>query len=217
MKKALLLAIVIITLPILSIAHVIPYEVQKIKAADVAWQYLKIGVEHILPMGYDHILFILCLFFLNTNLKSILIQASMFTLAHSLTLCAVACGYIVPITNIVEPLIAISIVCLALENIITQKVKPWRIGMVFIFGLIHGLGFASALAQLGLPSKQFATALISFNIGVELGQISIIFLLYFLLKKVFSSATWYRKIIVIPACLLITIIASFWSVQRIFF
>lgn len=89
--------------------------------------------------------------------------------------------------------------------------------MIFIFGMVHGMGFAGALSQLGMPQYAFATALISFNVGVELGQLSIILFMYFVVAKTFSGKPWYRKRIVIPASLIIALIASYWTIERIFF
>jgi hypothetical protein len=215
MKKLFMLIAAICIASNLAEAHVIPYELQKVKAADVFWQYLLIGFQHILPLGFDHILFIICIFFLNTDFKKIVLQASMFTLAHSITLCAVACGLFTPAVEIIEPLIAFSIVCLALENIATQQIKPWRLAIVFAFGLIHGMGFATALAEMHLQQQQFATALISFNIGVEIGQLAIIILMYLFVAKLFAKYNWYRKIIVVPASIFIAIVACYWTIERI--
>ena len=173
--------------------------------------------QHIIPLGFDHILFITCVFFLNTNLKKVVVQASMFTLAHSITLGLAMYGIIRPPANIIEPLIALSIVFLAIENILSDKVKPWRLVMVFLFGMVHGMGFAGALSQLGMPQYAFATALISFNVGVELGQLTIIVTLYFLVSKVFSGKLWYRRAIVIPVSSVIALVAAYWTVERIFF
>jgi hypothetical protein len=183
----------------------------------VFWKYLGLGFQHIIPLGFDHILFILCIFFLNTNIKQIILQASMFTLAHSVTLGLAASGIINPSPAFVEPVIAASIVMLALENIYSTKVRPWRMVMVFLFGLVHGMGFAGALARLGMPEYAFTEALVSFNIGVEFGQLSIIVAMYFLVAKVFSQKLWYRKIIVVPACTSIAFIAFYWTIERIFF
>jgi len=198
-------------------AHVINYELEKMSTDTVFWKYMLIGFQHIIPLGFDHILFITCVFFLNTSLKQVVIQASMFTLAHSITLGLAMYGIIKPPSNIIEPLIAISIVVLAIENMVSTKVKPWRLVMVFLFGMVHGMGFAGALSQLGMPQYAFATALISFNIGVELGQLSIILLLFFLVAKPFSSQLWYRKRLVIPVSLIIALVASWWTVERILF
>ncbi|MBC8047654.1 MAG: HupE/UreJ family protein, partial [Fimbriimonadaceae bacterium] len=140
-----------------------------------------------------------------------------FTIAHTITLGLAMYGIIDPPGNIIEPIIALSIVFLALENIFSTKVKPWRLIMVFLFGLVHGMGFAGALSELGMPDYAFATALISFNVGVELGQITIIVLLYFLVSRPFAERKWYRKKIVVPVSLVIALIAGYWSIERIFF
>ena len=211
-----LLLLLLLCAPTLQ-AHVISYELDRLPGNEVFVKYLVTGYEHIIPLGLDHILFILCVFFLNNNLKQIIIQASMFTLAHSITLGLAMYQIITPPVHIVEPLIALSIVFLAIENIFRSKVKPWRLLMVFIFGLVHGMGFAGALSELGMPSYAFATALISFNIGVELGQLTIILLMYFLVARLFAQKQWYRKVIVLPSSLLIAIIAGYWTIERIFF
>ncbi len=182
----------------------------------MCWKYLVPG-RQIVPLGFDHILFILCVFFLNNNIRQIILQASMFTLAHSITLGLSVYGVIKPTTAIVEPIIALSILLLALENIYSAKVKPWRMMMVYLFGLVHGMGFAGALAQLGMPKYAFTEALVSFNLGVEFGQLSIILFMYFLVAKGFSGKIWYRRRIVIPASMLIACIATYWTIQRTFF
>ncbi|MFA6152499.1 MAG: HupE/UreJ family protein [Chitinophagaceae bacterium] len=197
--------------------HTINYQLEKMDDKDVFLKYLLTGYEHIIPLGLDHILFILCVFFLNTDLKKIIIQASMFTLAHSITLALAVYGIIEPPGEIVEPLIALSIVILALENIFFNKVKPWRMLMIFLFGLIHGMGFAGALAELGIPDYAFASALVSFNVGVELGQITIILLMYLLVAKTMGKKEWYRRFVVIPSSLIIAMIAAYWTIERVFF
>lgn len=217
MKKLLPILLLLVCLSASSSAHVIAYELHKMKGEQVFWKYIVTGYEHIIPLGFDHILFILCVFFLNTNIKQIILQASMFTLAHSITLGLAVYGVINPSPALVEPLIAISIVFLALENIYSDKIKPWRMVMVFLFGLVHGMGFAGALSELGLPEYAFANALISFNIGVELGQLTIILVMYFFVSRMFASKYWYRQRIVIPTSLIIAIVAAYWTVERIFF
>ena len=198
-------------------AHVIQYELDKMSSNMVFWKYTLIGIQHIIPEGFDHILFITCVFFLNPSLKKVIIQASMFTVAHSITLGLAMYGIIKPPANIIEPLIALSIVFLAIENIVSDKVRPWRLVMVFLFGMVHGMGFAGALSQLGMPQYAFATALISFNVGVEIGQLSIILLLYFLVSLPFSKIPTYRKRIVIPVSTVIALVATYWTIQRVFF
>src|ERR1700761_4976064 len=160
--------------PSLAQAHASKIDMEKLSRSDVAFIYLQLGFTHIIPLGIDHILFVLSLFLLNTKLKSIIWQATAFTVAHSITLGLAMYGVISTPSYIVEPIIALSIMFVAIENIITDKLKPTRILIVFAFGLIHGLGFAGVLTELGLPQKHFLNALITFNIGVELGQISVI-------------------------------------------
>jgi len=104
-----------------------------------------------------------------------------------------------------------------LENIFSPKLKASRIGIVFLFGLVHGMGFANSLGQLGLPENSYLTSLIMFNVGVELGQITVILLAFFLLGKWFGDKPYYRKAIVLPLSILIAVIACFWTVQRLFF
>lgn len=136
--------------------------------------YIPVGFDHILPQGLDHILFVLGLFFLSTHLKPLLWQVSAFTLAHTVTLAFGALGIVSIPGSIVEPLIAASIVYVAVENIFFSGLSRWRTLVVFGFGLLHGLGFASVLGEFGLPEGQFIPALIGFNVGVELGQLTVI-------------------------------------------
>ena len=178
------------------------------------WNYLQTGFEHVIPLGYDHILFILSLFFFNSRLKTAIIQCSIFTLAHSLTLALVALGYIQFNTRVIEVIIALSIFVVALENIFHATLNWWRLLMVFIFGLVHGMGFATALKEIGLPENEFLTALVGFNCGVEVAQIVIILLCYFLLAKWVSKKNWYREKLAHPLSLLISCIALFWAIER---
>jgi HupE / UreJ protein len=198
-------------------AHVIVGELEKMSKTDAAVLYLVLGYKHILPLGFDHILFVLSLFLLSPKLKPVLLQATAFTIAHSVTLGLAMYNVIKIPSSIIEPLIALSIMYVALENIFSPRLKTSRIGVVFIFGLVHGLGFAGALGSLGLPQNAFLISLIMFNVGVELGQITVILLAYFVLAKWFSQKPYYRKAIVIPLSAAIATIAAVLAVQRIFF
>jgi len=180
----------------------------------VARQYLRLGFEHILPEGTDHILFVLGLFLLSCRLKPLLWQVTAFTVAHSITLGLAMYGIFRLPSSVVEPLIAASIAFVAVENICTPELKPWRPVVVFCFGLIHGLGFSSVLLSLGLPRNDFAPALVAFNCGVELGQLTVI-MAAFLLVGWWRNRKWYRRAIVIPASALIAMTGLFWTVQRI--
>ncbi|MCM2561189.1 HupE/UreJ family protein [Lutimaribacter sp. EGI FJ00015] len=137
-------------------------------------EYIPVGFDHILPKGLDHILFVLGLFFLSTHLRPLVWQITAFTAAHTVTLALGALGWVNISGAIVEPLIAASIVYVAVENIWARGLNPWRPAVIFGFGLLHGLGFASVLGEFGLPDGQFVPALIGFNIGVEIGQLTVI-------------------------------------------
>ncbi|MEO1638338.1 MAG: HupE/UreJ family protein [Pseudomonadota bacterium] len=153
--------------------------------------YIPVGFDHIVPKGLDHILFVLGLFFLAARFRPLLIQVSLFTVAHTITLALAALGYTrgiemwfadtlgVAFIDVVEPLIALSIAYVAIENIFMKGISPWRPLVIFIFGLLHGLGFASVLAEFGLPDATFVAALIGFNVGVELGQLAVIAVMFF--------------------------------------
>jgi hypothetical protein len=179
-----------------------------------AMRYLALGFLHIVPRGPDHILFVLGLFLLSTYLKPLLWQVTAFTIAHSITLGLALYGVVRLPSIIVEPIIALSIAFVAIENLMTTDLKPWRPFVVFAFGLVHGLGFAGVLRDVGLPRSQFATALVSFNVGVELGQLSVI-ALAFVVVGWWRRREWYRRAIVLPASSVIAAIAIFWTIQRV--
>ncbi|HEV8581746.1 MAG TPA: HupE/UreJ family protein [Thermoanaerobaculia bacterium] len=185
--------------------------------AEVVWLYLKLGFTHILPQGPDHILFVLGIFLLSRRLKPILQQVTAFTVAHTLTLGLSIYGVVSLPPSIVEPLIALSIVFVAVENVLTPELRPSRIALVFAFGLLHGLGFAGVLSQLGLPRSEFLTGLLSFNLGVEGGQLAVIGLAFLLVGLPFRSQGWYRQRVIVPASCLIAAVGAFWSIQRVFF
>jgi hypothetical protein len=196
-------------------AHSINYALENAPVKNVIWFYLKLGFEHIVPLGVDHILFVVCLCLLNNKFKTVLWQATAFTVAHSITLALSMQNIIVLPAEIVEPIIALSIFFVAVENLLLDKLKPWRIILVFIFGLIHGVGFASVLSQIGLPRDKFLTSILSFNLGVEIGQIAVISVLFALIILPFGKKPWYRKFIVYPLSVLIACIALYWTVQRV--
>ena len=178
-------------------------------------RYITVGFHHIIPEGTDHILFVLGLFLFSARLPPLLWQVSAFTVAHSITLGLALYGVVRLPSAITEPLIAASIVFVAVENIFIKDLKPWRYAVVFCFGLIHGLGFASAFANVGLPRQNFLIGLVGFNIGVECGQLAVI-TGAFLAVGWFRHKPWYRRVIVIPASSLIALIALYWTIQRIF-
>lgn len=179
-----------------------------------AGNYLYQGILHIIPKGLDHILFILALFLLSTRVRPLLWQVTVFTVAHTITLLMAGYQVVNVPANIVEPLIAFSIAFVALENIYHNQLKSWRIFVIFGFGLLHGLGFASVLLEFGLPEQWAFISLVSFNVGVEFGQLFVV-VGAFLLVGWFRNKAWYRKFIVIPISGLIAATGLFWTVERL--
>ena len=181
---------------------------------EIVRQYLWLGYTHILPKGLDHILFVLGIFLLSPRFKTMLLQVTAFTIAHSITLGLSMYGIVSLSSRIVEPLIALSIAYVAVENLATRELKPWRLALVFMFGLLHGLGFAGVLRELGLPRDEFLTALLTFNLGVEGGQLTIIGAAL-LMVGAFMRRPWYRRAIVVPASCGIALIGIYWTVTRL--
>lgn len=185
-----------------------------------AVEYLVLGIEHIVPKGLDHILFVIGIFFYSLRLKSLVGQVTMFTIAHSLTLILASLDLIYIPAFIIEPLIALSISYIAFENIL-QKKLPFnsalsRYIIIFIFGLIHGLGFAFVLGDIGLNTSQLILSLLSFNLGVEVAQIGIIVLL-FVLMIIPSRQSWYPPYIQFPISGVIGLIGLYWFFERVLF
>ncbi len=179
----------------------------------VAGRYLALGFRHIVPAGPDHVLFVFGLFLLTTAWRPLLWQISAFTLAHTVTLALAAVGVIALPAEVVEPLIALSIVYVAVENIFTDRMSPWRPALVFAFGLLHGLGFAGVLGDLGLPRPALTGALIGFNVGVELGQLAVIAFAFVVLGPL-RNKPWYRKRVAVPLSLGIAVVGLYWFVER---
>ena len=196
-------------------AHTINYALEKAPAGDVVLYYLKLGFTHIIPEGFDHILFVTGLCLLSNKIKVILWQATAFTVAHSITLALSMKNVIVAPPAIVEPVIALSILFVAIENLLLTELRPWRIALVFLFGLIHGMGFASSLNEIGLPRNKFLTSILSFNIGVELGQVTVILTVFLLFVLPLGKTVNYRKMVVYPLSTIIGLIACYWTIQRI--
>ena len=177
--------------------------------------YLNLGFTHIIPKGLDHILFVLGLFLLSAKWRPLLYQVTAFTVAHSVTLALSMQGVVSLPERFVETVIALSISWVAIENIATQTLKPWRVALVFCFGLLHGLGFAGVLSELGMPEGRFIGALLSFNLGVELGQVSVVVLAFAVAGR-FRHLDGYRRFVVIPCSAVIAAIGLWWSVTRAF-
>ncbi len=181
---------------------------------EVAVDYLVLGFTHILPLGLDHILFVLGLFLLSLRLAPILWQVTAFTIAHTITLALTIYGFVSLPASVVEPLIALSIAYVGLENMLTNRLHAWRVVIVFAFGLLHGMGFAGVLTEIGLPENDFVVALVTFNVGVEFGQLAVI-VLALLAVGAWRTRPWYRRRVVIPASALITLTGLYWTVERL--
>lgn len=181
------------------------------------WNFLSYGYRHVLPKGWDHVLFITALCCLHFTWRSLLVQSLIFTLGHTLTM-ALSITHTLPAltansTQCVEIAIAATIVYVALENVFTQKVRSHRLITIFLFGLIHGLGFAAVLGNTIQASNHIALPLIAANLGVELGQVSVI-------AMTFIALYWFRKKHYFPILLkgvscCIAIMGIYWMIERI--
>lgn len=190
--------------------------------------FVRMGIEHIVPEGIDHVLFILGLYLASPRLKSLLILVTMFTLAHSVTLALAATGVVVVPPRFIEPVIALSIAAVAIENIVTRPKAPnseqdkvfsvkqdaARAAIVFAFGLVHGLGFASAFREMELPRGVLVPALVGFNVGVEAGQLLVLAAGFAVIGWA-ARKWWYRKVIVIPGSAAIACVGLYWAVTRV--
>jgi hydrogenase/urease accessory protein HupE len=175
------------------------------------FSFLKLGMNHILT-GYDHLLFLLSLLIARQKFKQIATTITAFTIAHSITLTLTVLGIIDVPSKIVEPAIALSICYVSLENIFRQKVS-YRWVITFLFGLIHGMGFADLLKSMNLPKSALAVDLTSFNIGIEIIQLSIVLLLLPLLTYLHRSK--YSRKAIITVSTIAFILGGIWLVQRI--
>lgn len=176
-------------------------------------EYLALGFSHIVPNGADHILFILGLFFLTREFGPLLVQMTLFTLAHSLTLGLSLHGVVSLPSRFVEIAIALSIAFIAIENLFCERLNRWRPVVVFGFGLIHGLGFAHTFAAKNIPPQDFLPALFSFNLGIEFGQIAVVAAAIAAVSLWWKRET-YQKHIARPASALIALCGLFWAVER---
>lgn len=176
--------------------------------------YIGLGILHIVPGGLDHVLFILGLFLVGGTFRELLILVSCFTVAHTVTLGTAILGVFAPPASIVEPLIAASIVYVGLEALFGFSKAVARYAVVFAFGLLHGLGFASVLGAIGLPDGQYVQALLAFNVGVELGQLLILGAA-FLLLGAFRSRRWYVTCIVNPGAMVVAGVGAYWLLGRL--
>lgn len=182
--------------------------------AGVFARFTRLGFEHILPGGPDHALFVLGLFLLSPRLRPVVLQISAFTVAHTITLTLTSLNVIGLPSSIVEPAIAASIAFVGVENLCTTKVHAWRSAVAFLFGLVHGMGVATAFNEAGFPAGQLVPSLAAFTVGVEGGHLAILFAAFLALGWT-AQKPWYRARVAIPLSLGISAIALVWFVQRL--
>ncbi len=178
-------------------------------------QFISIGFDHVIPLGFDHILFIIGMALSSLLWQRLLLLVSAFTLAHTLTLGLAMLGMIEISGRIIEPLIAFSIAFVAFENLLpNQSIKRKSI-IVFLFGLVHGLGFANMLKSFEMTDNNFVTTLISFNIGVELAQVIIVLSVVAILLLLKTAKLNYQQLAVIPTSFIIAFIGIYWGIERL--
>lgn len=180
-----------------------------------AGSYFRLGFTHIVPLGPDHILFVLGIFLLSRRPRELLWQVSAFTVAHTITLGLGLYGVVTLPASVVEPLIALSIVYVAVENLATPRFRARRVALVFAFGLLHGLGFAGVLREMALGQAQMLTGLLAFNLGVEAGQLAVIGTALLVTQRFARDANRYRRWVATPVSAAIALAGLLWTVQRL--
>lgn len=181
--------------------------------------FIEFGFQHIIPQGLDHVLFVVALYLNARSMSSLILQVTTFTIAHTITLGLAATGLVQSPGEIIEPLIAISIVALALEAILFKRANIWRLPVIFAFGLLHGLGFGSVM-KVYLENADLSAGLIGITIGVELGHLAVLlataavaYAVQLALKSA-SKPQLYRPAFVIPVAAVIALIGLYWTLQR---
>jgi hypothetical protein len=182
--------------------------------------FIEFGFQHIIPEGLDHVLFVIALYLNARHWPSLILQVTVFTLAHTVTLVLAATGVVSFPAEIVEPLIALSIAVLAVEAIFLKGPAIWRLPVIAAFGLLHGLGFGSLMAP-ALQSADLSAGLVGITIGVELGHLAVLvatgvaaFAVQLALKTV-NRPGLYRPAFVIPVAAIIALVGLYWTLQRV--
>ncbi|MFO0829508.1 MAG: HupE/UreJ family protein [Phycisphaerales bacterium] len=181
---------------------------------EVASRYARWGFEHIIPEGIDHCLFVLGLFLLAPRVKTALWQITAFTVAHTITLTLTSLHIIGLPSSVVEPTIAASIAFIGIENLCTTTVRPWRIGVAFVFGLVHGMGVATAFNEKGFAAGHLVSSLAAFTVGVEAGHLAVLGAAFLALAWC-RDRPWFRRRVTVPCSVIIAAVGLFWMVQRI--
>ncbi|MFJ5758979.1 HupE/UreJ family protein [Neobacillus sp. NPDC093182] len=185
----------------------------QVEKSNSSWfSFFKLGMLHILT-GYDHLLFLLALLLRKQTFKQYAAIITSFTIAHSITISLAVLGVITLPSRFVESVIAFSIVYVALENIFRKEIRH-RWGLTFLFGLIHGLGFANILKEMNIPRGDLAVAIVNFNIGIEVVQLALVLLVLPLLTYMFKLQS--SKIIIRIGSIIVAALGAFWLIERLF-
>jgi hydrogenase/urease accessory protein HupE len=185
-------------------------------ALAVAERFLPAGIHHIL-IGPDHLLFLVGLLLLGGSVRKLALVVTAFTLAHSLTLSLAVLGVFSPPARIVEPAIALSIVYVGIDNLLVRRGRDLRPWIALGFGLVHGLGFASVLREMDLPRRALAWSLVSFNAGVEIGQLAVVVAVASALAALRAKSERASQLIAVAGSVVVVVAGSFWFVQRLLF
>ena len=178
-------------------------------------KFVPSGVHHIL-IGPDHLLFLVGLLLLGGNVRQLLLVVTAFTVAHSITLSLAVLNVVTPPARLVEPIIALSIVYVGLDNLLARGGRDVRVWIALVFGLIHGFGFASVLREMGLPSGALGWSLFSFNLGVELGQLAVVLVVAAVLLRIRTYSAAAGERIAVGGSIAVIAAGAFWFVERVF-
>ena len=182
----------------------------------VIQEFVPQGVHHIL-IGPDHLLFLIGLLLLGGTVRRLLLVVTAFTVAHSITLALAVLDVVSPPGNIVEPIIALSIVYVGADNLLVRGGRDMRVWIALVFGLIHGFGFASVLREMGLPSGALGWSLFSFNLGVEIGQVVVAVVVASMLMTLRARSEAVGRRLAVAGSIAVMAAGTFWFVQRVFF
>jgi len=176
--------------------------------------FVRQGIHHIF-IGPDHILFLIGLLLPGGGIARLLKIVTAFTIAHSMTLALATLRILEPSPRLIEPLIAASIICVGAENLWSRGKRDWRAGLAFAFGFVHGFGFASVLAEFGLPPRAVGWSLFAFNVGVEIGQACIVLAVSPLLALLAARAPKASQRAQVAGSLVIIAAGAYWLVERL--
>jgi hydrogenase/urease accessory protein HupE len=174
------------------------------------------GVHHIM-IGPDHICFLIGLLLLGGSWMTLLRIVTAFTIGHSITLSAAALSFVSPPASIIEPAIALSIVFVGADNLVRGDGRDLRAWVALVFGLVHGFGFANVLREFGLPKEALGWSLLSFNVGVEVGQLAIVLVVASLLAAIRKQSETLGARVAMAGSVVVIAAGAYWFVQRVFF